>query len=283
MNTNTTMTLLETFKPTDSAGTGVGQLIKTTFVISGQSIDFCLKVPDEPIQISDLVPAAQAIAEKVFAFTVERQKQQDSPIACRKGCSACCNYLVALSRPEIAYIRQKLSQMDAGYQHSVLKSSVESARKILHNSSPIHEISQQPTPEQLSRWYASLNLSCPFLVNGVCGIYEHRPLACREHLAAGHSNLCDNSHPGQPEIIEPPFSILEALGQLDAELNQSDIEAVILPLALIETNDNDEQTEPQWNAVQLVNRLLEIIKKKKRQYNKTILRDSLKRKPNACW
>lgn len=43
------------------------------------------------------------------------------------------------------------------------------------------------TAADLSRWYSGLDLPCPFLAERSCSIYPFRPLACREHLAAGRA------------------------------------------------------------------------------------------------
>jgi hypothetical protein len=54
-------------------------------------------------------------------------------------------------------------------------------------------------------------------------------------------------------------SILEALGQLTAELEQSDIEAVMLPLAFAWAQENLHRAERTWPAVEMVKRFVEIM------------------------
>ncbi len=56
-----------------------------------------------------------------------------------------------------------------------------------------------------------------------------------------------------------PISILDCLGQLAAELEQSDIEAVMLPLALPWVQENLERGERTWPAVAMVECFVEIL------------------------
>ena len=56
-----------------------------------------------------------------------------------------------------------------------------------------------------------------------------------------------------------PVSVLEGLGLLTAELEQSDIEAVMLPLALPWVQENLERGERTWPAVKMVECFVEIL------------------------
>ena len=56
-----------------------------------------------------------------------------------------------------------------------------------------------------------------------------------------------------------PISILDCLGQLAAVLEQSDIEAVMLPLALPWVQENLGRGERTWSAVAMVECFVEIL------------------------
>jgi hypothetical protein len=89
--------------------------------------------------------------------------------------------------------------------------------------------------------------------------YEQRPLACREHIATGSSFFCQPDHKGEPNMVPMPVSVLEAIGQLAAELENLDIEAVMLPSAFAWTQDNLWRSRRTWPAVTMVKRFVEIL------------------------
>ncbi|MCP4260660.1 MAG: hypothetical protein GY774_24515 [Planctomycetes bacterium] len=56
-----------------------------------------------------------------------------------------------------------------------------------------------------------------------------------------------------------PVSVLDCLGQLTAELEQSDVEAVMLPLVLPWLHENLKRGERTWPAVKMVECFVEIL------------------------
>ncbi len=69
-------------------------------------------------------------------------------LACKRGCSYCCHYEIALTEVEIAFIEEK-----TGYRRRTTAGPV-----------PIY------------------GQSCPFLKNDACSIYAARPFVCRKHV-----------------------------------------------------------------------------------------------------
>jgi hypothetical protein len=84
-------------------------------------------------------------------------------------------------------------------------------------------------------------------------------VACREHIVTGSALLCEDEWSDESQIVKMPISILEGLGQLAAELEQTDIEAVMLPLALPWVQENLERGERTWSAVAMVECFVEIL------------------------
>jgi uncharacterized protein (DUF1778 family) len=56
-----------------------------------------------------------------------------------------------------------------------------------------------------------------------------------------------------------PVSVLKAFGQLTAEMENLDIEAVMLPLAFAWAQDNLLRAKRTWLAATMVKRLIEIL------------------------
>jgi Fe-S-cluster containining protein len=121
--------------------------------------------------------------------------------------------------------------------------------------------------QELSRWYSGLDLPCPFLTDGTCAIYPFRPLACREHLAAGETieapatSACPAA--GQ---VHPPTSVLEALAALTADLEGLPLESVMLPLATHWAQANRHCSRRTYPARKVLNRFAEVLLRQARKY-----------------
>lgn len=98
--------------------------------------------------------------------------------ACKKGCSECCRIAVPLSAFEAKLIGKAIGQAPA--QAPAIADSEDKDR---HFGSP-----------------------CPFLAEGNCSIYAHRPLACRLHVNLSDTPvMCSTS-------IKPEDSRVPTLG-----------------------------------------------------------------------
>ena len=234
--------------------------------ILGEPVHFRINVADRHARLPDIIPLARAISAKLTLAVSDRLGAGGKSIPCCKGCPACCRYLVPLSVPEVFRLRQEVLAMPAEQGTSVLQSCLETAKKILDErpkDSEMNELAQtkSQTPIlRLSRWYAGLKLPCPFLSNNLCISYEQRPIACREHMVTGPAILCDTEGMDESHIVQMPVSVLECLGELTAELEQSNIEAVMLPLALPWAQENLERSRRTWHAVTMVEYFIEILK-----------------------
>jgi hypothetical protein len=79
-------------------------------------------------------------------------------------------------------------------------------------------------------------------------------------MVTGPAILCDAKGTDESHIVQMPVSVLECLGELTAELEQSNIEAVMLPLALPWALENLERSRRTWPAVFMVERFIGILK-----------------------
>jgi len=82
--------------------------------------------------------------EALFAYA-------DGYVACKMGCAYCCHQAIDISRLEADYIQEK-----TGIRHAQVLAP--------HPRDPLSFSGKTP---------------CPFLKEGACSIYEHRPLICR--------------------------------------------------------------------------------------------------------
>lgn len=91
--------------------------------------------------------------------------------ACGKGCSHCCKMAVTITSDEAAALGKEIGV------------------------TPKNPGPDWDRESMVSRY---MNTVCPFLKNGVCQIYEHRPSACRTHFnVSAFPVLCDTiNYPG---------------------------------------------------------------------------------------
>lgn len=108
-------------------------------------------------------------------------------VACRAGCTSCCHYAVHLYPLEAELIEKRTG-------HARLAS--------LEPAGDFH------------------GLPCPFLTQGRCGIYEDRPMSCRQHFALTNSAYwCE---PSRSDQIQLPMVRLSAAAESFEKIVQKD-------------------------------------------------------------
>jgi Fe-S-cluster containining protein len=272
------MTIRKPAEP-DKGNTDELKIIRFVIDVFGRPEHFEISVAERQARLPDIVPLARNLSTELAITVLKRLRSSGESVSCRKGCCACCNYLVPLSIPEAFRLREEILALPDDRSSAVLKSLLETAKVILDKKPDEAGVTQssetagQTQLQRLSKWYSSLELACPFLSGSVCGFYEHRPVACREHMATGPASLCRAERPAadapklqsrlsdEQKTVPMPVSVLECLGQLTAELEQSDIEAVMLPLALPWVQGDFERGERMWSAVAMVECFVEILQK----------------------
>jgi Fe-S-cluster containining protein len=234
--------------------------------ILGERIHFDVRIAQKQARLSDITPLARMLSTKLTLMVWERLHKNGKSVPCCKGCSACCNYLVPLSIPEVFRLREEVLDMPADQGRAILESCLDTAKRILDQKPKEFNINKPAEAEcqiqlsQIGKWYAGLKLACPFLSNRLCTIYRHRPVACREYMVTGSALSCETGLADDPHVVRMPIRVLECLGQLAAELERSDIEAVMLPLALPWAQENLERAEQTWPATAMVERFIDILR-----------------------
>lgn len=234
--------------------------------ILGETLNFHIGVGKGWAKLSDIVPLARTLCNRISEVVVRRAHNDGNRIPCSKGCSACCSRcLVPMSVPEAFRFKEEIDAAPAYRRESVWGACLGVAQLILGQKLPKPFMQQaEVSPARpvdlnlVSNWYTSLKLRCPFLSNHVCSIYDQRPLACREHFIKGSARACGGLR-GVAEVLEMPVQLPNVLGQLASELECTGVEAVILPLALLWCQENPERAERSWPAEMMVKRFVEIV------------------------
>jgi Fe-S-cluster containining protein len=234
--------------------------------ILGKKMNFHISAGKDQARLADIVPLARIVCTKITDVVLQSVISNGGRIACRKGCLACCRHLIPLSVPEAFRLDEEISAATEHRRKSVWRTCLDAARQILDRKPPIPLMPQkeEASPASsvdlnlISKWYRDFELDCPFLHNGVCTIYEQRPLACREHYVTGSAEACRGKR-GAAKVLEMPVQMPNALSQLASELEGTSVEAVLLPLALVWCEENHQRDERTWPFAMMVKRFLEII------------------------
>jgi hypothetical protein len=128
--------------------------------------------------------ALQAIAERninpLMSFFCEslaltERRIADVEVACRKGCSFCCNIWVSATAPEALFVVKSIKAAD----RARARESVAAA----------HAVTGGKSAEERTRIFQP----CPMLAANSCSVYPSRPLMCRG-AASIDANVCERAY-----------------------------------------------------------------------------------------
>jgi Uncharacterised protein family (UPF0153). len=155
-------------------------------------------------------------------------------ISCRKGCGVCCCQMVPLSPPEAAMIADVVDQLPKSRKKDVLSAFAHALDKldetgIKDTISNIYSIrTDKKEVMDINRKYFELNIPCPFLLDGACGIYTHRPSRCREYSVLSSADFCKNPFENRIKRLPLTIKLCESLAHAWSSLTGKP--PVIIPL-----------------------------------------------------
>ena len=234
--------------------------------VFGRRVDFRVSAGRGQARLSDITPLARRLSSEIVLLVVEGLRRRGEYVACRKGCSRCCSYLVPLSVPEAFRFREEVQSLLGERGRSVLRDCLNTAQKILNGGVTGSTLGEENGADGgmelkgVAEWYGGLGATCPLLSGGLCSWYERRPVVCREHIVTGSAVVCQAGGTDGSHVAPMPVSIVEALGELTAELEGSEVEAVMLPLAFAWAEGNLERSGRTWPAEFMVECFVEILK-----------------------
>lgn len=226
-------------------------------------------VADRPAGLAEVVPIARSLSDEIARRVIKHNEQAGLDIPCKKGCAACCRYLVPLSIPEVFRLWDELQATPAARQRQVMSAFVNASQQILRASPPPAPQTRaasgenpQDSQKALNHWYADIDVDCPFLEREICTAYPFRPIACREHAVTSSPEHCLPEEDNQVRRLELPFSLVEALGILAAEMEKTDIESIMLPFTPAWRQINHDRARRTWPAPDLFKRFAAIVSRR---------------------
>ncbi|MFW6132492.1 MAG: YkgJ family cysteine cluster protein [Planctomycetota bacterium] len=270
MNPEPVARILDAETPAPPADAPTGEQIDLPLGTHGGVESVAVAVADAPARLSDAVPVARALSDRAAAAAREHLRRQGAPVPCRRGCAACCRYLVPLSVPEAFRLREEVLGLPVERRRAALEGFIAASQTVLTSdrskvdrfSALAGRFGADGMLAELAAWYASLELDCPLLRAEACDIYPRRPLACREHLVVSDPSRCGRHGATGDEVVELPVSVTEVLAELAGQLEDTAPQAVLLPLTLLWTQENRRRGERTWPARELFGRLAEVLRRR---------------------
>ena len=201
-------------------------------------------------RLADLVPAARELSDMIVAQAQAHARNLGACVPCRKGCAACCSYLVPLSAPEAASLAENIAKLPLNQQADIEMRFLDASRRLLASPPPaLDQHDQRQNLQRISQWYLDAGVTCPLLSEGLCTIYAARPLACREHFVTSSPSECS---PGdgstKPLLGVLPLSVAGALMDVSMSLEGASDASTMLPLALNQVRQNPHRASRLYPA-----------------------------------
>ena len=189
--------------------------------ISGAARRVEFDLPAGPVRPAELLPVFRQFSNAMVAAA---EAAAPAPITCAPGCGACCRQLVPIRAMEARRLAA-FTQALPSPRREVILARFAAARQRLDATGLRHRLDARegldaPARLQLKLDYFALGIPCPFLENESCGIYEERPMICREHLVTTPAAACANPSEGAIHTL-PVHRADAAAAKLEASASPS--------------------------------------------------------------
>jgi Fe-S-cluster containining protein len=222
-------------------------------------------VPAGPARVEELLPVFRMVTEGVVRVSVMSSRQHGKPVSCRKGCGACCRQMVPTSVTEARRLARLVEAMPEPRRSHVLARFMDAEARLqaagLTDRLLDAERFEKEELDVVGMAYFNLGIACPFLENESCGIYDERPLRCREYLVVSDPKYCEHPDRGGVEVVGIPLKPSEALCRVDGtDPAMRYVKVVALTMALRYVRENPEPP-PEHTGPELTRAFLEFLEK----------------------
>jgi Fe-S-cluster containining protein len=220
-----------------------------------------VSLPVVPTRPRELVPLALALADAGAEDAGRRVTAEGKTISCKKGCGACCRWLVHVSESEAYYLYEVVEAMPEPRRSQVRERFAE-ARRRLQEADFLETLQQFPmwTGREIherSQAYHALKIPCPFLEDESCSIYANRPVVCREYLVTSAPEHCANADRTAIRPVSIPVNFFYGLARFGVPAEAKTLHRwvpLVLALEWAETHPDRNASRP---PEQLLNQFIE--------------------------
>lgn len=138
-----------------------------------------------------VIDALLAMAWGSFDANVAAQCEGLPPLDCHKGCATCCTLRVTATAPEVLMLARFIRALHP----ALLQRGIDLPAQVASADTCTQGLDE---PQRIAA-----RQRCPFIAQGVCVIYQVRPLACRG-LASYDKRACAQAASGKIDAI--PYS-----------------------------------------------------------------------------
>lgn len=227
----------------------------------GRPVEVATPVPAGPSRIDEVLPFFRQLDDAAVDAAVAYVAGEGKAVSCRRGCSACCRAQPVPILPAEAYALLRLveslpeprqSQIRAAFADRVARLEASGEAEIWRRT--IREISPEDARAAAQRYFR-LGLVCPFLSDeGACGIYEHRPLVCRQYLVTSPAENCRDAFEHRIERVPFPLRPIEAGLTAADQLTGRPQVTLPLVLALEYAQAHRDELERTYDPTDIVRR-----------------------------
>ncbi len=108
--------------------------------------------------------------------------------SCEKGCNACCYLIVDSAAIEAEMVRRYMEKHLADDERRRVLKKIKEAKR--HNPDPVG--TDEEFSDAVVEKHFAMKMPCPFLSReGLCTIYEVRPINCRKHIVFSDPSQCE--------------------------------------------------------------------------------------------
>jgi Fe-S-cluster containining protein len=220
-----------------------------------------VSLPVVPTRPRELVPLALTLADAVAEDAGRRVAAEGGTVSCKKGCGACCRWLVHVSESEAYYLHELVEGMPEPRRSQVRERFAE-ARRRLCEAGFLETLQQFPiwTGREInerSKDYHALQIPCPFLEDESCSIYANRPVVCREYLVTSAPEHCASVDRTAIRPVSIPFSSFAGLARFGVPAEAKTMHRwvpLVLALEWAESHPDRNASRP---PEQLLNQFIE--------------------------
>ena len=230
---------------------------QVTLRVGNVPLDLEMTVPAQPVKPHRMLPIFHKMSEAFADIGVQAEAAEGKNVSCKAGCGACCSQAVPISEMEVYHISEVVNAMPEPRRTEIRERFARSLRHFRETGwfAALRSRKGQTWAgaEELVLKYFRENVPCPFLENGSCSIYEHRPIVCREYLVTSDPKNCSSPTAEGVRVVGLPIKPSSVLGKMavgEASKNEGLFIILIMALELAEKYPEayPEKTGEQWMA-----------------------------------